>query len=168
MAQTEHYQLPLRESYDRPTHTGFNENQQRLDQILESLNTAIQEKQTNLNNAVSTLNTAIAQKADQSSVTSLEQRPDAIFGTYTGNGTSSRNIHLGFRPKAVLLECASGQRFVSGSGTFGGLAISGYRMESNSGSVIFEVTNSGFYVYFSSGTSFTNYSGMRYHYIAFK
>ena len=49
-------------------------------------------------------------------------------GAYTGDNAASRTIHLGFRPRAVLVEMALGNRYGSNGGESisGGPAVDGW------------------------------------------
>ena len=101
-----------------------------------------------------------------------------VFGTYTGNGASSRNVPLGFRPKAVLVFLCDGSANYGNNGYggyYGGLALDGYpcKTRPNSlgqSSLIISIYQSGFTVYFTdgNGTVQTNISNWLYYYIAFR
>lgn len=83
-----------------------------------------------------------------------------VFGTYTGDGNSSRNINLGRRPKAVILAPNNGfwgNGSSVRSGLFGGnLTLSGYA----------QITDAGFTVSYSSNGVLNN-NGTIYYYAAF-
>ena len=78
---------------------------------------------------VSALQTAVASKAEQTAlaalaarVTALEARPYIVTGTYTGDGTASQFIFLGFTPKALLVVGAWSAMSRDNS-YYGGLAL---------------------------------------------
>ena len=155
MAQTANYQLPLHEPYTRPSAQGWNENQRRLDQIVK-----------NLADTLSTLTATVSEKADQSAVDALNQRVDIVFGSYSGTGTESRTINLGFKPKAVLVERDNAQRFIADKGVIGGLAIPGCIVR-YAGTVALEIAENGFRVFQIGVNAYTNGGGLFY-YIAFR
>lgn len=66
-----------------------------------------------------------------------------VTGTYTGDGATTRDINLGFRPKAVLVESSAG--FSTSSERTRGLAVENMNFEG-----VVELTNTGFRV-FSGG-----------------
>ena len=95
-----------------------------------------------------------------------------VFGSYTGDGAASREIGLGFTPRAVLV--ASGEGRMGGSGgehpmIYGGLALPGAPVGTSSTRVALEVTEGGFRVY-EYGVDFDyiriNREGMSYYYMA--
>ncbi|RSL29050.1 hypothetical protein D7Z54_33255, partial [Salibacterium salarium] len=69
-----------------------------------------------------------------------------VAGIYTGNGNSSQNIDLGFRPSAVFVYPRSGDPEIS-SDTGAGLALDGYPAE-NGDLQIVEIVSNGFDVFF--------------------
>lgn len=99
-----------------------------------------------------------------------------VVGTYIGDRTSSREISLGFRPKAVLVFDLAG-RTSSGTGVstryVGGLALDGHPViKGSDGDDIVSITSNGFTVYYSASEYIhSNDSGAGYNpyrYIAFK
>lgn len=93
-----------------------------------------------------------------------------VFGTYTGDGTATRNIGLGFRPKAVLLFDKRGRTSASQYDYMrGGLSLDGHPTMASSTFGI-QINSTGFSVaYSSSGNpAATNENSTIYHYIAFK
>lgn len=85
------------------------------------------------------------------------------FGVYTGDGTTDREINLGFRPKAVLVITSNGQMGGIPNGDifrlYGGLALDGYAVQNNDNKA--EITANGFTV---SGEC--NQNNTSYYYIA--
>ena len=99
--------------------------------------------------------------------TALPEKCEATCGVYYGNGAQSREIVLGFRPKAVLILQAGYQMVTSGGVCFGGLALDGRTMQYKNNTAI-AVTDQGFQVAYLTGDSniLTNYSGNLYFYVA--
>ena len=99
--------------------------------------------------------------------TALPEKCEATCGVYYGNGEQSREIILGFRPKAVLILQAGYQMVTSGGVCFGGLALDGRTMQYKNNTAI-AVTDQGFQVAYLTGDSniLTNYSGNLYFYVA--
>jgi len=153
---TKNYKLNQWEADDRVLRTDFNSDNAKID-------------------------AALAGKAEKSVVTSLQGTLDAakatipriFFGTYTGSGTASRLIDLGFTPKAVLVFMQDGTTQYSNAAV-GGLAMPGLPAKIDNGSKVFPgvtVTDSGFQVYFDRSDdyyrSLSNTKGVVYYYIAF-
>lgn len=91
----------------------------------------------------------------------LDAVPEAVTGTYTGDGTGSQFIALGFTPKAVL----AGARGSLGAGG-GGLTLPGHPCyEVSHGVKVLEAAEGGFYAFKDSWGS-ANDSGSAYHYLA--
>lgn len=102
-----------------------------------------------------------------------------VVGQYTGDGSSGREIPLGFHPQAVLLFSAFGNTNDDVDDNHGGLALRGYNCVrrgagtsgltswSNSYTVL-AVTNNGFKVNSYSSSIRSNESGVRFYYIALR
>ena len=89
-----------------------------------------------------------------------------VFGTYQGNEAATRNITLGFTPRAVILTTAYGQFRDSTGGSYGGIAGTNAPCKSASGTSIQIITN-GFRVYMNYDTkAFTNMGESTYYYVA--
>ena len=88
------------------------------------------------------------------------QAPKIHFGSYTGDGASSRVISLGTTPKAVLVFM-NGYRIASGDGNtrYGGFAVTGRDAEA------VRICEDGFTIYAGS-SYFSNMSGSVYTYLA--
>lgn len=100
-----------------------------------------------------------------------------VFGTYTGNGSTSRNVPLGFRPKAVLVFRRDGSVNYGNNGYggyYGGLALDGYPCKTyyndSQSQTVVSIYQSGFTVYYQDGNSQpeTNSPNWMYYYIAFR
>ena len=103
--------------------------------------------------------------ADSNLQTQINAKCEVVFGTYTGDGAATRDITLGFAPKAVLL-CGDHQ-FGDSKAAF---ALQGETATSG-GHLLLSVHATGFSCGYGSNypyQSFTNLSGTKYIYIAFK
>ena len=94
----------------------------------------------------------------------LAQKCEIYAGTYTGTGSGTQDILLGFRPKAVLVLKRGVETGSTGSMS-GGLAVDGADVGSQSIPGIF-ILDTGFRVAYM-GNAVTNLD-TTYHYIAFK
>lgn len=101
---------------------------------------------------------------------------DKVFGTYTGDGTASRQIDLGFKPRIVILfpaDTSSYGRTIAFKDSNGSLSLSAYNttyayMPTFKG---YPVNDTGFLISTSDGYSTnynTNYNGAKYTYIALR
>lgn len=89
--------------------------------------------------------------------------PKIAIGSYSGNDLSPRTITLPFTPKAVIVTNQSGQMGDYKGNTllyYGGFAVT----DSNAAAV--SIVENGFNVYSDYGAKYSNYSGMKFHYIA--
>lgn len=129
--KTPNYQLNQWEPGDKFLRTDFNEDNAKLD-------------------------AALAAKADK---TALSAKCEVRVSSYSGNGSYPRDINLGFRPKAVLLEFSNGYR---GTGS-GGLMLDSAPLRSGS-TTYAQITDTGFQLLAGS----TNQSGTTYYYICFR
>ena len=94
-----------------------------------------------------------------------------VTGSYVGNGAGTRTISLGFTPKAVYLCHESGQTFNSnGNYCYGGLALNGKPVISESGTSVVKITSGGVEVYYdianTKGRLMTNAEGYIFYYAA--
>ena len=157
MQRTTTYKLPQWEKSDRIVMEDFNDQAAKLEA------------------ALTAHSTAIAAKADQTAVNSLQTQVSAkcevVFGAYTGDGSASRTVPLGFTPKAVYV-CTRGGVAGTSSGSYhsyGGLVLPGHSVmvDGMSGQTTLAVTTGGFRVYYGTYQE-TNISGYVYHYMAFR
>lgn len=93
--------------------------------------------------------------------TRLDQVPEAVFGSYTGNGARQRFISLGFTPKAVLVEYKDGIR--GSSSCYGGMALPGRPL--NGGSM--SIAEGGIQFTWQNDNEIVNSNGAVMYYIAF-
>lgn len=98
----------------------------------------------------------------------MTNKTEVIFGTYTGNGNTSRFINLGFTPVAVEVYTNNGKQAGATGGFnnyyYGGLALNGYPCKD-----VIEVTENGFNVFYNSGKDILgNVQGMIYYFKAYK
>lgn len=96
------------------------------------------------------------------------QRVATVTGTYVGDGEKTRNIELGFQPKAVLLFHSSGIT----TNYYGGLMLLGFPVSLNDTfpltSPAMEITSDGFVINASSNYVHANDNGNYFYYIAFR
>lgn len=97
-------------------------------------------------------------------------KAELVVGTYTGSGSASRTISLGFQPAAVLVENQSGMRYSGANGFCGGMAAPELSGGLAGEDAALTVTQSGFKVYNGSGDDLRrmNVSGRVYYYMAFR
>ena len=136
--------------------TDFNEDLLKIDTAMGELESGKADNETVEQN-LNTINGSIIQ---------LTNGKCMIYsGSYTGNGAASRTINLGFQPRAVLVENATGTRYQNGISN-GGLAVAGQGAVIN-GKKLVTVLYNGFEVYYQSGSVQTNASSTQYRYMAF-
>ena len=173
---TEHYALNQWLAADQVQRTDFNADNAKIDAALSALESG-KAAAASLSSAVDRISALETTRATKTELGTLEDTVEQIsadltkitFGSYTGDGSSSRTISLGFTPKAVLLFCSTGATYYYRNGDVyrGGLAYTGHACEAHS------ITTNGFKVSFSyhdSGDVYwdaTNESGYTYYYIAF-
>lgn len=111
----------------------------------------------------------------QAHTAQLAQKAEVYFGTYTGDGTASRLINIGFTPKAVMVMCGGYATYSKGSQThwYGGLALMGKPVKASDGRSVLNIEAGGFRVYTESTQVFADYvmsntAERSYHYIAVK
>ena len=101
--QTTNFQLCQWEADDEVLRTDFNADNLKIENALSAIKTV----------------------AD---VAFTPENSPIVIGSYTGDGTASRKIEVGFTPKAVLVMPRYGERYVrnsTGNYTWGGLAVAG-------------------------------------------
>lgn len=92
------------------------------------------------------------------------------IGSYTGDGTANRIIHLGYQPKAVLLTSVSGAMTYQNN-CYGGIALPNQPLYTagDPTRIGLAVVANGFQVTYVYGQYlYTNSSGMPYFFIAFR
>ena len=147
---TANYQLHQWVPKDQFRRTDFNQDFQKIDSALASLQTQTDSKASSA--ALSTVETLAGRKCE------------ITCGTYVGDGAASRTITLGFQPKAVHLEIRSALRGGSSYNMYGGLAVQEGGVAHNNTAL--SITAAGFQVFYQ-GEALTNISGESYRYIAF-
>ena len=99
-------------------------------------------------------------------------KSEVVFGTYTGDGTASRTINLGFTPVAVVVCDEMGRQYQSSGtrGIFGGIAVTGHPCASSSTNKAIEIVENGFNVADNSeeNPARTNQGRITYYFIAYK
>ena len=115
------YQLSRPEHWDPlgraglETHLG--ETEAALNDLEGALNAAASRLDGSINTVSSTLDgkiTALSANLE-GKINAVAAAREVVVGYYTGNGAATRNISLGFRPRAVLAELESGLRASSGA-----------------------------------------------------
>ena len=104
--QTTNYQLNQWEPTDAVQRVDFNADNTKIDAVL-----AEKAEDSALTAAVERIAALESGKAGQNDLEAITDTVASIsanltkitFGSYRGNGSTSRMIHLGFQPKAVLL-----------------------------------------------------------------
>lgn len=156
---TEHYGLCQWEATDQVLREEFNEDNAKVDAALSTLD---------------------EKKAEQSTMQQLSQRlelleqiPQLVIGSYTGNDAESRLISLGFEPKAIMVFVSNGypaDPYVDYY--YGGLALPGkpvvIRGEYGPKTVL-SLEGKGFRIYYDhSDGVFSNENGTEFYYLAWK
>lgn len=106
----------------------------------------------------------------QGQVTALSTaKAELVVGSYAGDGAETREINLGFSPKAVLLEVSMGGRTNMGA-IFGGMALPSLSLGYPGKTVAMQVTPNGFQVGYTTEPDdiYTNRSDYSYYYAAVK
>ena len=158
MGQTSHYKWNQPEPWEPAEHRDYAK-------TLSAIDTAVAAKadSTSVNSRFSTLETELDSRftAVDSSISGLNKRLEVIVGSYRGNGEASRNIYLGFTPKAVLVEIVTGWR--GGDGTSqGGMALT--NQPAQWVDPLIKIVTDGFQVYLTE-TSNTNHENTLYYYL---
>lgn len=174
---TTNYNLCQWEASDQVNRTDFNEDNQKTEAGLNSLSTQITTLSNQLKSLETSLTASIASansyiKSVESASYSESNLP-MIFGTYTGTGSSSATINIGFKPSAVFVVMGGGS-FHYGSYQTAGMATSvqdAYGLTTSGGSTnCIMLTSTGFTVYHYENIHKPNlnYSACFYSYIAFR
>ena len=151
---TANYQLHQWVPEDNFLRTDFNQDFQKIDSALASLQTQTDSK------ASSTALAAVEALANQ--------KCEIAVGSYTGDRAASRKISLPFTPTAVLVERCYGTRDFS-SGVYGGLTLAGKTVYSGQGYTALELCTGGFTVYQDGNKGvYLNDTGVIYYYAAFR
>ena len=87
----------------------------------------------------------------------LAGKTELFTGSYTGDGTATRVIHLGFTPKAIVLTSSNGI-FNTTAAIYGGLAFNG------SNALAVAITDNGFLV--NNNAAKSNMKNTVYYYLA--
>ena len=168
MAQTNQYGLRQWEREEVPRHGDFNQAMAGVDSALARVAETAAGLVTKLDGTVTGKLAEINQNAAQlaADIEALDTGKAKITtGTYRGDGTSIRDILLGTKPRAVLLEMAHGKRSSQGE-LCGGLAFPDSPLTSNAKGNGITIIENGFRVYFESGGVSTNQSAQTYLYLA--
>lgn len=130
----------------------------RITSVSNTLDGKITSVSSTLDGKISTLSSSLTGK-----INSVAAAKEVVTGHYAGDNTSSRDINLGFQPRAVLLEIRTGKRADNGD-VYGGLALPDVSLAAAKNGLT--ITASGFRVYFDAGYVYTNQTGNTYLYLA--
>ena len=172
---TEHFSLNQWLPDDQVKRTDFNEDNAKLDAALNDLSGGLAEKANQT--ALDALAAEVAKKATTAALETVSKKlaamPCLVTGTYTGDGTDSRLISLGFQPKALLVmreEGYSARPYTDDY--YGGLALPGKPvcLQTSYGTdYILTIESKGFRVYYNRDKYvFSNQKDTNYHYLAWK
>ena len=176
---TTNYQLCQWQADDQVKRTDFNEDNAKIDSALKGLSDGLAAAQAEKadQTALDALAAEVAKKATTAALEALSQKlasmPCLVTGTYTGDGTDSRLISLGFQPKALLVmreEGYSARPYTDDY--YGGLALPGKPvcLQTSYGTdYILTIESKGFRVYYNRDKYvFSNQKDTNYHYLAWK
>ena len=172
---TEHFSLNQWLPDDQVKRTDFNENNAKIDAALNDLSGGLAEKADQA--ALDALAAEVAKKATTAALETVSKKlaamPCLVTGTYTGDGTDSRLISLGFQPKALLVmreEGYSARPYTDDY--YGGLALPGKPvcLQTSYGTdYILTIESKGFRVYYNRDKYvFSNQKDTNYHYLVWK
>lgn len=156
---TEHFSLNQWQADDQVKRTDFNEDNAKIDAALNDLSGGLAEKAT----------TAALETVSKK----LVAMPCLVTGTYTGDGTDSRLISLGFQPKALLVMIEEGYSARPYTDDYyGGLALPGKPVclqTSYGTNYILTIESKGFRVYYNRDRYIlSNQKDTNYYYLAWK
>lgn len=156
---TEHFSLNQWLPDDQVKRTDFNEDNAKIDAALNDLSGGLAEKATTA--ALETVSKKLA------------AMPCLVTGTYTGDGTDSRLISLGFQPKALLVMIEEGYSARPYTDDYyGGLALPGKPVclqTSYGTNYILTIESKGFRVYYNRDRYIlSNQKDTNYYYLAWK
>lgn len=164
--QSENINLTLPEVTDKITDSipAIAENFDRIDKSIGEYNTHKNNTEIHHTHA----NKAILDEITTDKVEKWDSKSEVVFGTYTGDGSTSRFINLGFTPVAVEVYTDTGKQAGATGGLnnnyYGGLALNGYPCRD-----VIEVVENGFNVFYDSkNSSLSNNQGTVYYFKAYK
>ncbi len=168
--KTSHYQLHQWEPSDQFLREDFNADFAKIDAGIQNAYDRAGQVESNLTaqltSAKNVLNTAIGKKADTTALTALQTvvagKCEIVAGSYTGNGEYTRTIHLGFTPKAVILENSQGTR--PSNCYAGGIALPGHPIYNGTVTIV----SDGFVLKQTTSSAQFNALNNVMYYIAFK
>ena len=172
---TEHFSLNQWLPDDQVKRTDFNENNAKIDAALNDLSGGLAEKADQA--ALDALAAEVAKKATTAALETVSKKlaamPCLVTGTYTGDGTDSRLISLGFQPKALLVMIEEGYSARPYTDDYyGGLALPGKPvcLQTSYGTdYILTIESKGFRVYYNNSRhTISNQKEANYYYLAWK
>lgn len=176
---TTNYQLCQWQADDQVKRTDFNGDNAKIDAALNDLSdglAAAREEKAD-QSALDALAAEVTKKATTAALETVSKKlaamPCLVTGTYTGDGTDSRLISLGFQPKALLVmreEGYSARPYTDDY--YGGLALPGKPvcLQTSYGTdYILTIESKGFRVYYNRDRYIlSNQKDTNYHYLAWK
>ena len=172
---TEHFSLNQWLPDDQVKRTDFNEDNAKIDAALNDLSGGLAEKADQA--ALDALAAEVAKKATTAALETVSKKlaamPCLVTGTYTGDGTDSRLISLGFQPKALLVMIEEGYSARPYTDDYyGGLALPGKPvcLQTSYGTdYILTIESKGFRVYYNNSRhTISNQKEANYYYLAWK
>ena len=176
---TEHFSLNQWQADDQVKRTDFNEDNAKIDAALNDLSGGLAAAQAEKadQTALDALAAEVAKKATTAALEALSKKlasmPCLVTGTYTGDGTDSRLISLGFQPKALLVMIEEGYSARPYTDDYyGGLALPGKPVclqTSYGTNYILTIESKGFRVYYNRDRYIlSNQKDTNYYYLAWK
>lgn len=179
MANT--YELTRPKQWEAPERAAVEQHLGEVEKALGSLSAGVDTVSTNLNEKISSVSTDLDGRITSVSSTldgkinnlsstltgkinSVAAAQEVVVGYYTGNDAANRDIKLGFRPRAVLVEDESGLRMSYGV-RHGTLVVDGMPVSDDS---VLLITATGFQTRQVSSQSELNSSNTVYVYMAIK
>lgn len=163
--QSENINLTLPEVTDKITDSipAIAENFDRIDKSIGEYNTHKNNTEIHHTHA----NKALLDEITTDKVEKWDSKSEVVFGTYTGDGSTSRFINLGFTPVAVEVYTYTGKQGGATGGVnnhfLGGLALNGHPCYQ-----IIEVVENGFNIGVVDDSHKSNQQGLVYYFKAYK
>ena len=167
--QSENINLTLPEVTDKITDSipAIAENFDSIDKSIGEYNTHKNNTEIHHTHA----NKALLDEITTDKVEKWDSKSEVVFGTYTGDGSTSRFINLGFTPVAVEIHSTDGSQSTGwGAGNFdsyGGLALNGHPCGDSQGNGI-KIIENGFNVSYIEYRWMTNRKNNTYYFKAYK
>lgn len=161
MNYSDHFNFYLPEGRDAVDISKINYNFTKLDSMVQEIKMDV----TLVNGDVNILDGRVDSVESNltSTINSMGNQRKPVIGTYTGNGSASRSITLGFRPTVVIvMGLRDGMHYQSAS-----IATSQTAGAITHGTVL-STTSTGFTVYYTQNYVLSNLSGVQFLYAAWR